>query len=254
MFSNAAIIEASRKFVCVRIESYESEETQKIVRSHLNGRFENTAFCIFAPDGKTRLTRSGRGPSQVFRGEADLASKLDAIASKYEPKGDVRKASVPDFNSFKLALNIASDDQRVLALIAAPKEQLPRPEKRLRALAWNPKIQGRFHFDQESDASWQGPLSQSGDPTPGIYLIRPGTFGLEGAVSERLELDAKPEAILKALAKANESYAKTTEKKVYGEHIIAGRKQDKRIEMAVPFGEDRDGDGEIDHRGPGPRR
>ena len=73
------MIEASREFVCVRIESYESEATKKIVRSHLNGRFENTAFCVLAPDGETRLTRSGRGPRQVFRN--DLVAGLKEIAA-----------------------------------------------------------------------------------------------------------------------------------------------------------------------------
>ena len=42
---------------------------------------------------------------------------------------------------------------------------------------------------------------------------------------------------------------KRTKKKVYSSHVVEGRKQGKRIEMAMPFGEDRDGDGKIDHRG-----
>ena len=41
---------------------------------------------------------------------------------------------------------------------------------------------------------------------------------------------------------------KSTKKKIYSSHVVEGRRQGKRIEMAVPFGEDRDGDGKIDHR------
>lgn len=253
MFSNSEVIEASRKFVCVRIESYESKENQEIVRSYLNGRFENTAFCVLAPDGKTRLSRSSRGPSQVFRDIDGLVSNLESIASEFKANGDVSKASVPDFNSFKLALNVASADQRVLVLITAPEDQLKTAEKRMRTLAWHPKVQGKFQFDLESDASWKEPLSQGADAKAGIYLIKPGTFGLEGTVLERLDLEAPSKAILEAMAKANTAYAKTTEKKVYSTHLQEGRSKSKRIEMAMPFGEDRDGDGEIDLRGGGRR-
>lgn len=240
------MIEVSRKFVCIRIESYESAENQEIVRSYLKGRFENTAFCVLDPDGKTRLSRSSRGPSHVFgRG---VVSSLEKIAAKYKASDDTSKASVPDFNSFKLALNVASADQRVLVLIAAEGDQLSAAEARMRPLAWHPKVQGRFQFDLESDGSWKAPLSQSDDSKPGIYLIKPGTYGLEGTVLERLELEASSETILEAMAKANSAYAKTTDKKVYGSHVKEGRSSGKRIEMAVPFGEDRDGDGEIDPR------
>ena len=63
MFSDPEVIEASRKFVCIRIDSYASEENQKIVRSYLNGRFANTAFCILAPDGKVLTSLYCSGPA-----------------------------------------------------------------------------------------------------------------------------------------------------------------------------------------------
>ncbi len=247
MFSSPDVIEASRKFVCVRIDSYASEENQQIVRSHLNGRFENTAFCILAPDGKERLTRSGRGPRQVFSGAGSFADSLAAIAANYESRGEASKAPVPDFPSFKLALNVASADQRMLILIAAPENQLAAVEQRLRPLAWHPKVQGRFHFDLASDGSWKAPLSKESNGDAGIYLIRPDTYGLEGEVLQHLALNSRLEEVMKAMAKANAHYAETTEKKIYGEHVFEGRRKGISIEMAVPYGEDRDADGEIDH-------
>jgi len=53
LFSQPEFIRASRKFVCVRLESYESEEHQKLVRAFLDGRFENTAFCLLVT-GRSR--------------------------------------------------------------------------------------------------------------------------------------------------------------------------------------------------------
>ena len=246
MFSDKKVIEASRKFVCVRIESYESEENQKIVRSHLGGRFENTAFCVLAPDGETRLTRSGRGPHHVSRDFNDIAK----IADDYRPKGKVVDSRVPDFNSFKLALNVASADQRVLVLVAGDTDQIAEAEKGLRATAWGEEMIGRFHYDSETDSgTWKSAVSGDGAGKAGIHLIKPDTYGLEGELLATLPLDAKPEVIRKAMAKANATFAETTEKKVYSNHVQTGRREGKKIEMAMEYGEDRDGDGKIDHRG-----
>ena len=253
MFSDPEVIEASRKFVCIRIDSYASEENQKIVRSYLNGRFANTAFCILAPDGKERLTRSGRSPQMALGG--DVASSMDEIAARYQTRGDLSEAALPDFPSFKLALNVAAADQRLLVLLAGSETKVVTVEKRLRSLAWDPEMQGRYHYDSDSTGAWKKPLSHSGDDTaPGIYIVEPDAFGLEGKIVTKLPMDAPSGAVRDALAKANAEFAKTTEKKDYSAHVSEGRREGISIEMAMPFGEDRDGDGEIDARGRNRRR
>ena len=242
------MINASRKFVCVRIESYENEENQEIVRSHLNGRFANTAFCILAPDGKERLTRSGRGPGQVIGDEQAFAKALNDIAARYEPRGNLRDAAMPDFPSFKLALNVSAADQRLLVLLTGTEKQLANAEKQLRPLAWDPKVQGRFHYDLEPSGAWKQPLSKNDETDSGIYVIKPDPYGLKGDVFGKLPLDAPLKDIRQLLGRANRDYAATTEKKVYSDHVAEGRRKGIRIEMGMPFGEDRDGDGEIDSR------
>ena len=244
MFSDPDVIKASRKFICVRIDSYESEENQKIVRSHLGGRFENTAFCVIAPDGKERLTRSGRGPQHISRDFDDIA----AIADRYKSRGDILNSHIPDFNSFALALNVSSADQKILLLIAGDEDEIVAAGKRIRSVVWNKNVMGRFNYDFESDSSsWTGPLSSKSKGS-GFHLIRPGEFGLEGKIVMSLSLNASNSNLLKAMVVANRDYAKSTKKKIYSSHVVEGRRQGKRIEMAVPFGEDRDGDGKIDHR------
>ena len=244
MFSDPDVIKASRKFICVRIDSYESEENQKIVRSHLGGRFENTAFCVIAPDGKERLTRSGRGPQHISRDFDDIA----AIADRYKSRGDILDSHIPDFNSFALALNVSSADQKILLLIAGDEDEIVAAGKRIRSVVWNKNVMGRFNYDFESDSSsWTGPLSSKSKGS-GFHLIRPGEFGLEGKIVMSLSLNASNSNLLKAMVVANRDYAKSNKKKIYSSHVVEGRRQGKRIEMAVPFGEDRDGDGKIDHR------
>lgn len=248
VFGKADVIEASRKFVCVRIDSYGSEENQKIVRSYLNGKFANTAFCLLAPDGEERLTRSGRGPRQALGGDEDFAQVLLDIAAKYEPRGDVREAAMPDFPSFKLALNVSAADQRLLVLLAGPEDRLAKAEKRLQSLAWDAKVQGRLHYDLETSDAWKKPLSLGKEASPGIYVIQPDPYGLEGKVMKHLALDSPIKAIKTAMTNANASFNKTTSKRVYTEHVAEGRRQGITINMAMPFGEDKDGDGEIDPR------
>ena len=204
MFSDPDVIKASRKFICVRIDSYESEENQKIVRSHLGGRFENTAFCVIAPDGEERLTRSGRGPQHISRDFDDIA----AIADRYKSRGDILNSHIPDFNSFALALNVSSADQKILLLIAGDEDEIVAAGKRIRSVVWNKNVMGRFNYDFESDSSsWTGPLSSKSKGS-GFHLIRPGEFGLEGQIVMSLSLNASNSNLLKAMVVANRDYAK----------------------------------------------
>ena len=63
-----------------------------------------------------------------------------------------------------------------------------------------------------------------------------------------LPLEAKLPGVKSAMLQGNKQFARTTKKKVYSTHVADGRREGKRIQMAMPFGEDRDGDGKIDHR------
>ena len=237
------MIEATRDYVCIRIDSYESEEAQKIVRSHLNGRFENTAFCILSPDGKERLSASGRSPRQALGG--DLVGALNGIAKRYKAKGE-GPGAVPDFPNFRLGLNVASADQRLLVLVSGSEEELEGARKALPVVSGDAEILGKFHYDFESDpALWKEALSGE-TAKRGIMIVAPDAFGQEGKVMARLPLLIKGAELKKALLSANATFAKETPKKVYREHVRAGRRQGIEWKMPMEYGEDRDGDGEID--------
>jgi len=57
LFATKEFIEASRKFVCIRIETYENKKSEAMVRKLLGGKFANTAFAIFNPTGTQQLSR-----------------------------------------------------------------------------------------------------------------------------------------------------------------------------------------------------
>ena len=204
---------------------------------------------MLAPDGQEWLTRASRGPEQVL-GRSGATEALHRYALMYPAKADPKDALVQDFHSFRQALNVASADQRVLVVINAPAEQEAKLRQSLRAVANDKSVIGRFHFDFEQDGGWKANVTGTSEQ-PGIVLIHPGEFGITGKVLKQLPLNAPNEQIIAIMRQANTQFAATTEKKVYSQHVAKGNREGIYFEGAVPYGEDRDGDGEIDRRGGG---
>lgn len=231
-----------------------------MVRSFLDGRFENTVFCLLAPDGKERLSGTGRSPVRTLgargpRGnpegqkEAVLAS-MKRVAGDYKSTGRSDAPVVQDFHSFRQALNVASGDQRLLLLVAASEKSRGKLGQSLRPVLGDPEMIGRFHCDfadRGIDENWAGAVGGV-DRKSGLFIIQPGRFGMEGTVLARLPLKAEAAEIKAALTKANAAFAKSEERKVYSEHVAQARREGVYFEGGMPYGEDRDGDGEIDHR------
>lgn len=228
-----------------------------MVRSFLQGRFENTAFCILAPDGKTRLTRTGRSPQMAFGlgrgGDAEdnvpTIRKLEEIAKKYPGRASSEGAVVPEFHSFKQALNVASGDQRLLVFSVAANKDKPGVQKVMRKVASHPDVIGRYHYDFAGlkDVSWSKVIAGDRNRT-GIFVIRAGEFGQQGEVVAELPLKSNAAKILGVLEKVNKDFADTEKRKVYSEHVMKGRRSGIKYVDNMPWGEDRDADGKIDER------
>jgi hypothetical protein len=256
LFSKKSFIEASKKFVCVRLGTYESKKHQDMIRSLLHGKMMNTAFVVFAPDGKTKLSRSGRSPDHAF-GE-DVLGGMDEIANNYKPKNSQGEAILTDFHSFKQSLNVSSADQRLLVWSVASQTQQAKVHSTLQTVFNDADVSGKYFYDiaQKGDEKWAD-LVDSETIKSGIFIIRPGQWGTSGTVMQELPLNSNKEAIKVALTKANTEYAQTEKRKVYNEHVEAGRKEGIDYHNTVESGEDRDGDGKIDpkpERGDRPER
>lgn len=53
----------------MRLATYENKEEGAFLESVFTGRsgkLENTVFALLEPDGKTRLSRAGRGPHRIL--------------------------------------------------------------------------------------------------------------------------------------------------------------------------------------------
>ena len=202
---------------------------------------------MLAPNGQDWLTRASRGSEQVFR-IASPAIEVAMIAKKYPAKASEKDAIVQDFHSVRQALNVASADQRVLVIAHGSKKQLDPLRQSLKAVANDNRVVGRFHFDFDKTDKWQKAVNGLKHEA-GIALIRPSEFGMKGTVMAHLPLSAPKADIVKSLLTANASFAKTTKKKVYSQHVDKGQRQGIYFKGAVEYGEDRDGDGKIDFRG-----
>ncbi len=263
MFSTKEFIEASRDFVCIRIETYENKRSEEIVRSLLNGRFANTSFGIFDPYGKQRLSRTGRSPNQVLGGKGsdendEILDAMKDIASRYRRRGKGKGAVLQDFLSFEQALNVASADQRLLVFVDADEAEIKKLSPTLKQVFSDEEIIGRFHLDfaGKKDSKWQKSIKGAKSKSA-INIIRAGKFGLDGSIEKRLPLTADSAEIKTALLTQNKRFKATEERKEYASHVMAGKRAGIKYESEIPYGEDRDGDGKIDQRpqrGGGTRR
>src|SRR4051794_5498010 len=96
--SQPEVIAASRRFVRVRLTTYEDREENDFLKALWVGRsgeVENTLFTLLAPDGKRTLVRPARSARHAFANAEDMAAALNRIAGDFEPRADARKGTPP---------------------------------------------------------------------------------------------------------------------------------------------------------------
>ena len=104
------VISASRKFVCIRLATYENAEENEVLKGFFarGGNLENTVFTLLTPDGKTKLVTAGRSPVWAFGGVSGpginaqpeepikkMGQTMEAIALAYPGKGKAAKGFPP---------------------------------------------------------------------------------------------------------------------------------------------------------------
>ena len=188
--SSAAVIEASKKFVCIRLATYESKEEAEVMKSYFvgaSGELENTMFALIAPDGKL-IGRAGRSPGAVYADAAGLAEGMKQVAAKYETRKD-GKWELPVLKNLRLAIDVAACDGLAVVVNLAPDQAAATSqEEALAAAAWKDAVAGKFIYASVSDPkeleSVKGVTKKSG-----YLVIEPDTYGVAGKVL--LEIDAK---------------------------------------------------------------
>lgn len=181
--SNAAVVEASRKLVCVRLATYEDSEEAKFLRKIYGSTLANTVFTILAPDGETPLIRPSRGPMRMR--PSQLATTLDRYAAEYNSNSETesKPRSVPELKSLDLALNVASCDYlQLVVTIGKSKEELKDLQEKVNSLAWHKDLAGQFLFVSTTSDSDLRSLSGLPESKSGIFIVEPDPYGLLGKV------------------------------------------------------------------------
>lgn len=194
-WSDQEVIKLSERFVCARLATYEDAIEGKFLKSLYRGRtgeLENTVFVILAPDGKTRLSKSGRSPQMVFGGSVGwessiLALEMHAISQKYPGRSETSGLPpLPTCKDLRRSLNVASCDRQLLVVADRVPEYVLR---KLRVLAWKEPFRGRLGWGLTKSAK---EAKQIGLPAkePGISIVRPGEFGLTSSVISHIPVSA----------------------------------------------------------------
>jgi len=211
--SNAAIVEASRQFVCIRLVTYEDKAEanfMKSVFSSASGLFENTTFGILSPDGKQNLVRSGRGPMHSFRSSAEMANRMKRIAGRYAgaPFASLSDKQLPLTESVDIGLNVAACDNLPLVIsFATEQRMIDELNAKLIELAWREQWAGQFIFAVARSSKQLKPISDA-DKEPGILFVEPGQYGLSGKVLTRIDVDADTKQTETAFASAIDKFSR----------------------------------------------
>ncbi len=168
--SRPEVVQASRKFICIRLATYESFEEAQMLRGIFlggSGQVENTTFALLSPDGRTPLVYSGRSPDFAFVSSQQMAATMVRISERYQGRAS---GELPAVVNLRLAVNVAAcDGLPVLALTSPDAKQLRNWQSRLAAVAWDPALLGKAIYC----------LDQRATPKPGLLVLAPGKFGLD---------------------------------------------------------------------------
>ena len=190
--SDESVIEASRDFVCIRLATYEDAEEAEFLGKIFKqrGYLANTVFAMLAADGKTFLSRPGRGPG--FRNADAMAKEMkEIVRERYRnaPSKRWTDKTLPEMKSLDLAINVASCDGLPLIVAVAEKdEQLESMRKQVASLAWSRKFVGQFVC--ATVLATDDVRAVSGidrEDNAGIYFVKPDMFGVSGMSIAKLD-------------------------------------------------------------------
>ncbi|MHB2021087.1 MAG: hypothetical protein ACYCW6_29475 [Candidatus Xenobia bacterium] len=220
--SQPEVIAASRKFVCIRLATYESAEEAAVMSRIFvgrGGRLENTVFALLTPDGQTPLSRTGRSPDFAFRDTTEMVSAMQRIASQYTPR--VTAPDVPVMANLRVALDVAACDH--LPLVVLSSDDL---RSRVASLVWSDAIIGRAIYAVASGTDSMSAISGAAGKT-GLLVVKPDVYGLKGTLVAAVS-PSRPDQLAVALSDA------LPQRDMAREHIAEGRAQGIRWHFEIP--------------------
>lgn len=235
--TNAEVIEASRRFVCIRLATYEDEaeaEFLKTIYVNSSGDLENTVFCILSPDGDENLCRAGRGPHMAFRSARNMAQEMNKIADSYESKNHkVGDALLPEMKNIRLGVNVgACDGLPSVLCYAKDQKELDAMKLKMAPLALGDDLAGKFIFSSTTKKKDLEGVGIKFDGESGYLVVLPEDYGLEGKLSDSLPADIKAADLKSSLTKIASNANKS--RKSHNQHVRKGRSENINWKTEVP--------------------
>ncbi len=229
MLSRPEIIEASKKFVCVRLNALGSDEESRKLALKWGDRLFNVEFFLFDPTGeKVLLRKNSDGHSNMGQflsksgGPSGIASEMEKVAKQYAGKATEAPA-IPWAPSLGEALVQAhSDAEPILLLITDGTEAT----KNLAKLVSDRELLRRFRtgfffvkleLDSKEIAKYKLPRES------GLLFLRPSRLGTE-AVVMNTKADPKND-LAKSMAAALDEFGKTFSKLSRQETLEKGKSE-----------------------------
>jgi len=234
--SNDKVIEASRDFVCIRLATYEDEVEAEFLRTVYVGRtgdLENTVFVLMTPDTKENLCRPGRSPNFAFRSPTSLATEMNKIAKQYKASETGSNPILPQLKDVRLGLNVSScDGLPSVVCVADDDNPADFMHSLLAPMAYSKDLAGKFVYSTTSDSSMLESVKNY-NGQPGILLIEPGEYGLDGQLVKFFSPSTKSEVLEKALTEYANASGKVT--KNHSLHVRTGMREGKVWKTEIPI-------------------
>jgi phosphatidylethanolamine-binding protein (PEBP) family uncharacterized protein len=210
--SHTVVITAAKKFVCIRLTSYEDETEKKFVSKLVNGEVANTAFAILAPDGTRAVSGRGpgRGPRDLYKDAEDMAKGMDTLAEKYTPKKVDGVPALPIALSAKVGLAVAAGDlQPLIVVVAKEAKEQANLEKKVAELAWSKEFAGHFTY-AFAESVKDIPKLKGKTTAEGVLLIEPDIFGSGGKVVKEISTENVTQQLSGAMRETLKAHVQTT--------------------------------------------
>ncbi|MHC4924525.1 MAG: thioredoxin family protein [Planctomycetota bacterium] len=235
--SDDRLIEAARKWVCIRLATYESKDENEVLKGIFKGRtgeVENSTFCLLAPDGKTKLSRAGRSPQMVYRDASAMAGAMDKAVKKYALRGaDLVAKTLPASMNVRLGVNIASCDGRPVVLAwGTDAKAAAKVADSVNDLAWTKDFRGKFEYVVSGDSKERKIISGLKSSKSGVAVLQPGPYGLKATVLAQVTGEPDSKALEKVLSQGLKKHK--AEAKDSREHIRKGERMGVDWETAIP--------------------
>lgn len=234
-------MDASRQFVCIRLATYESQAEADFMKKIYKGRsgnVENTTFAILGPDGRKKLTRTGRAPFHEYRNAARMAAGMREIVKRYEPTGNANAdhRSLPFTDTLDVGLNIsAADGLPMIVVVANETSQQNVLLEKVLPLAWSDELAGQFTYAQVIDPKQLKPLTGiEGSPEElnAILIVQPDPFGLSGKVLAQFNSTNNAKEMKSDLMQIIHNFERI--KKDHKSHVQLGIRMGIEWESAIP--------------------